>query len=137
MAQDGLRPILKEIEQDTLDIAKVFKLLSLVEVGKLKAIDVYFTEQGKGYLNALASLNPRLFVINEEKYIKLKLDNSDLIKLNKILISDNLELKEVNSKIANKQIADLLLIDVYKKEITKLKATIDKLRKPKRWEFWK
>lgn len=120
MIDHGLRPILKDVLQDTLDIAKVFKLLQDTDVGKLKAIDVYFTEQGIGYLNALASLNPNLFVVSEDKYLKVKSDNADLILLNKKLISDNLEFKEISSKIENKNNIDLLLIDVYKKDIKKV-----------------
>ena len=120
---NGIRPILKDVEQDTLDIAKVFKLLSEIKIDNKKAIDVYFTEQGVGYLNAMASLNPKLFVVPEEKYLVLEAKFDELKKHNLEIYHKRLELIKENEKLRLNEM--------------KLKQTIDNLRKPKWWEIWK
>lgn len=159
MADHGLRPIIEGIEQDTLDVAKVFKLLSTVDVGKRKAIDVFFTETGEGYLNALASLNPKLFVVREDIYLELQSKYNSKIEEYKKTISNfyqpeleklnenNISLKDECNKLKacetdnTKNYAERFRLisenEELSIEITRLKQTIDNLRKPNWWEFWK
>jgi len=95
---EELRTIVKDVKQDTLDIARVFKLISQVKIGGKPTIDIYFTDQGIGYINALSTLSPKLFVIEEDKYISLKKDYNDLKKENQTLLLQISKLQKQNAK---------------------------------------
>lgn len=67
-----LRPILKEVEQDSINMNRFFTIIKNTKIGDETILDKMFTEWGKGYINSLCSNNSRLSIVPEKDYLILK-----------------------------------------------------------------
>lgn len=67
-----IRPLLKQIDQDVIDMTKFFNVIKNTKIDNQTIHDKMFTEWGKGYINSLCSNNSNLAVVPEKEYLKLK-----------------------------------------------------------------
>ena len=72
-----LKPILRETNQEIIDVSKVLLLITR-DLGGTNNLNLIFTDYGKGYINQLADHNPDLAVVREIDYIKLKKEKEEL-----------------------------------------------------------
>ena len=76
-----LPKIKSELDSELVDVARVFYLLSTTkDTNNKPAIDSYFTDEGRGYLNAVSSINPKLRVVSLEEYNLLMKKYNELNK---------------------------------------------------------
>lgn len=74
----AIRRVYKDVEQETIDVARVFQLLSEIQVDGKSLKDTMLTEWGKGYVNSFSTFNEKFAIVPEYKYEELKKQKEEL-----------------------------------------------------------